>query len=137
VTVRPAFPDERDRVNGFYASEGRSTRVEDGERWVIALESEEVVGVLRVCTEDGHRVLRTVQITESRRRQGIGRRMLDCVEPLLGPGPSFCLPYTHLTEFYGRIGFVRIPDSEAPPHLQIRLDGYRARSQDMIAMRRE
>jgi N-acetylglutamate synthase-like GNAT family acetyltransferase len=123
-------------VNAFYASEGRTVRVEEGEEWVLALEDEKVIGVLRVCVEEGHRVLRTVQITESKQRQGIGRQMLDYAEPLLEPGPCFCLPYAYLTDFYGRIGFVEIPERGAPPHLRARLAGYRQQGRDMIVMRR-
>lgn len=136
-TIRRALPHERDRVNAFYASEGRSVRVEEGEEWVLALEGEEVVGVLRVCSEEGHRVLRTVQIAESKQRQGIGRQILDCAVPLLERSPCFCLPYAYLTDFYGRIGFVEIPEREAPPHLRARLQGYRREGRDMIVMRRE
>jgi N-acetylglutamate synthase-like GNAT family acetyltransferase len=124
-------------VNAFYASEGRSTRVDEGEQWVLALEGEKVIGVLRICWEEQHQVLRTVHITESRRRQGIGRLMLDRALPLLEGAVCFCVPYSYLTGFYGRIGFVTIPDHEAPPHLQTRLEGYRRQSRDMIVMRRD
>lgn len=137
LEVRPALPTEKDLVNGFYASEGRTVRVESGEQWVIALEDAKVIGVLRLCVEEGHQVLRTVQVTESRRGQGIGRRMLDCVPALLQPRPSFCLPYSHLIRFYGRIGFVPIPTHEAPEHLQTRLVGYLSQGRDMIVMRRD
>jgi N-acetylglutamate synthase-like GNAT family acetyltransferase len=135
-TIRRALPHERDRVNAFYASEGRSVTVEEGESWVLALEDEQVIGVLRVCCEEGHQVLRTVQIAGPKQRQGIGREMLDCAAPLLEPGPSFCLPYAYLTDFYGRIGFVEIPERDAPPHLRARLQGYRQDGRDMIVMRR-
>jgi N-acetylglutamate synthase-like GNAT family acetyltransferase len=137
VEVRVARPGEIDLVNGFYASEGRTTRVNEGEQWVIALEGSAMVGVLRICIEEGHQVLRTVQVTEARRGQGIGRRMLDLVPPMLRNGACFCLPYAHLTEFYGRIGFTRIPAEAAPRHLQDRLAGYLADGRDMIAMRRD
>jgi hypothetical protein len=129
--VRPALPTEKDLVDGFYASEGRTVRVESGEQWVLALEDGKVVGVLRLCLEESHQVLRTVQVTESL------RRMLDLVPPLLQPRPCFCLPYSHLIRFYGRIGFVPIPTPKAPEHLQTRLAGYLAKGEDMLVMRRD
>lgn len=136
VVVRSALPAEWSRVNEFYASEGRTVRALEGERWVIAERAGRMIGVLRLCPEEGHRVLRTVHISEPERRRGVGKRMLAATEPMISGATCHCLPYTHLEDFYGRIGFVAIPVEHAPPHLQHRLAAYLAEGREMIVMRR-
>ena len=54
----------------------------------------------------------------------------------LGGEECFCVPYTHLTGFYGSVGFVAIPDENAPPLLRYRVAGYRTRGLDVLLMRR-
>ena len=136
IDVRCADPSEKARVNAFYAGEGRSVLVSDGERWVLAEVEGRMVGVLRICREEGHQVLRTVQVASSHQHRGIGKRMLACAEPLLEGSPCFCLPFSHLTHFYGRIGFEPVATATAPPHLQDRLARYRLHGPGMIVMRR-
>jgi N-acetylglutamate synthase-like GNAT family acetyltransferase len=136
LRVRLAESDGRDRVNAFYASQGLSVRVAEGERWVLAERSGRIIGVLRICIEEGHQVLRTVQVAAAHQRQGVGKQMLACAERAFEDAPCFCLPFSYLQDFYGRIGFVAIPIEDAPEHLRERLRGYLAQGRDMIVMRR-
>jgi hypothetical protein len=44
----------------------------------------------------------------------------------LGEQRCFCIPYAHLTDFYGRIGFEVAEPQPAPAFLAERLESYRA-----------
>jgi ribosomal protein S18 acetylase RimI-like enzyme len=136
VVVRAALPMEWGRVNDFYASEGRTVRALEGERWVIAERADRMIGTLRLCEEEGQQVLRTVHVSEPERRRGIGKRMLAVTEPMISGATCHCLPYRHLEDFYGRIGFEAIPIEDAPPHLRHRLAGYLSEGREMVVMRR-
>jgi GNAT superfamily N-acetyltransferase len=59
-------------------------------------------------------------------RQGIGSRLLGAVGAELR-GPCYCIPYAHLTGFYGQIGFQVLEPRLAPDFLAERLATYRAR----------
>jgi hypothetical protein len=54
----------------------------------------------------------------------------------LGDVECFCLPFTHLTRFYGSAGFAVIADDDAPPFLVERLRQYREEERDVLIMRR-
>ena len=81
-------------------------------------------------------MLRGMQVAPERRGGGIGRQLLNALVAELGGEECFCVPYTHLTGFYGSVGFVAIPDENAPPLLRYRVAGYRTRGLDVLLMRR-
>lgn len=67
-------------------------------------------------------------------RHGAGRSLLAACEQVLDQTVAYCLPYTHLTGFYGRAGFRPADASELPGFLQQRLATYLADGQDVLAM---
>jgi orotate phosphoribosyltransferase len=137
IKIRPGDEADVDIVNAFYSANGDSARVAVGERFVLAEDSKQLVGVVRLCNEHGHSVLRTMRVKESYRRQGIGKQMLEMFECLLPlHSECYCLPYTHLTAFYARIGFDVIPAQEAPQHLQDRHHRYCEEGTDVCVMKR-
>src|SRR5215510_9151537 len=78
-------------------------------------------GAVRLSPENRVLVLRGMMIAPSRQRQGIGARMLSEASKLMGSQECFCLPHGWLEGFYGIIGFAKIDDHDAPPHLRERL----------------
>ena len=75
-------------------------------------------------------------IREEYRRKGIGKRMLVALEEYLKGGDCYCLPYAHLVDFYGSVGFVQITERETPDHLQERYQRYMARGEKFVIMKR-
>ena len=137
IHIRVGDKSDNDRVNAFYSAEGRSARVSATERFVLAEDEHRLIGVIRLCLEGGHAILRTMRvISEGYRGQGIGKRMLGAFEGLVSERDCYCLPFAHLTGFYGRIGFKTIPIEQAPPHLQERYKKYRDEGADMLVMKR-
>ena len=87
--------------------------------------------------EEGAQVLRTMRVRPDAQRRGVGRAMLDRFAGMLGPGACYCLPFAHLTGFYGLVGFEEVAAEHLPPHLARRLAEYRERPDTSVtAMRR-
>ena len=137
MKIRTGNEADVDIVNAFYAAEAHSVRVSVGERFVLAEDGRQLIGVVRLCNEHGHWVLRTMRVKESYRRQGIGKQMLEVFDFLLPLHTDcYCLTYAHLTTFYGRIGFELIPFQGAPQHLQDRYHRYSEEGKDVCVMKR-
>jgi N-acetylglutamate synthase-like GNAT family acetyltransferase len=119
IPVRVAVGKDFDEIRAFYAR-WTTKSIAPSQRFVIAQDGQTIIGAVRLCQEEGHMILRTMQIDERYHRQGIGTRMLVVLEPLLEPAPCYCLPYAHLPAFYSKIGFQMMPVEQAPPHLYAR-----------------
>jgi GNAT superfamily N-acetyltransferase len=136
IRIRTGTAEDVERINGFYASCGSSAKVDPGETVLVAEEGDAMVGAVRLCTERGHLVLRTMLVQKDRRGEGIGRRMLLALEGLIRDRDCYCLPFDRLVDFYGGIGFVQIPAYQAPPHLQERRRRYLEKGEKILVMKR-
>lgn len=123
-------------VNDYYASCGATGRASARDDLLLAEANGEVVGVVRICRENGTLVLRGMRVRDDQQHRGIGRELLDMAVARIGDAESHCLPFASLERFYGRVGFERIDPLEMPPHLQARYAEYRRRGLDLICMRR-
>ena len=124
IVIRASGPEESARVSAFYTPQQHPTTLYADEQFVMALDGERLVGVVRLCQENGYWMLRTMWIDAGYRRRGIGSRMLQLFEVMLGERECYCVPLSHLPAYYGQIGFEVIPTEDAPSHLQERCRGY-------------
>jgi N-acetylglutamate synthase-like GNAT family acetyltransferase len=138
VAFREAGFEDRERVRAFYVACGHSGLVEPADRVLIAEAGGQIVGVVRLCVENGVQVLRTMRVRPDAQRRGIGRLLLRRFVTMLAKAECFCLPYAHLVGFYGEIGFEPVAAEALPPHLAARLAAYRRERPNVmvIAMRR-
>jgi hypothetical protein len=83
--------------------------------------------VSRLAPEHGTTVLRGMRVEPAFQRQSIGTRLLGAVAANL-TGHCYCIPYAHLTGFYGQIGFSVLDSCAAPGFLAERLASYRLRA---------
>jgi N-acetylglutamate synthase-like GNAT family acetyltransferase len=123
-------------VQTFYASVGYFQVVTADCIVISARSRDTIVGVVRLSPENGVQVLRGMRIAPSYQRRGIGARMLWEISKFVRSQECFCLPHAWLEGFYGIIGFARIEDDDAPPHLRKRLAESRRRHPQLIVMRR-
>lgn len=137
ITIRRARPDEAGRINLFYAGRGYVTIVDDDLGVFIAEDGGNIIGVMRLCVEEGYTILRTVHVQDEYRGRNVGRRMLEAFQEAVRDVDCYCVPYAHLVHFYGIIGFRQIELEQAPPHLAERMKGYRERGLDAILMMRK
>jgi GNAT superfamily N-acetyltransferase len=134
--IRIARPEEYARVLQTYEAWGYGGGVQPDDRIYIAEVNGELAGIVRRTREHGVTMLRGMQVAPERRGGGIGRRLLNALVAELGGEACYCVPYTHLTAFYGSVGFVELPEENAPPFLRYRVAGYRTRGLDVLLMRR-
>jgi len=93
-----------------------------------------LLGAVRLCTEGGVIVLRGMQVATDFRGKGVGHALLTHCVPYLDKNTAYCLPYEHLTRFYGRVGFVLAPPGLLPKFLAERLAGYVSMNRKTVAM---
>ncbi|KQV51039.1 GNAT family N-acetyltransferase [Duganella sp. Root336D2] len=136
VKVRLAKNADVPQVGALYVEAGYGGGIDENDTVIVATASEKIVGAVRLCSEDGVTVLRGMQVSETFQRQGIGSQLLKACAGHMDIGQAFCLPYSHLAEFYGAASFEAVSAEELPDFLAKRLYSYLARGQDVIAMRR-
>lgn len=132
ISIAEALPP----VAEFYKTAGYGGGVSPADLTLCAYIDERLIGVVRLCPEQGTTVLRGMQVHPEFQRQGVGALLLaDCV-PHLEQGSAYCLPYDHLIDFYRKAGFELAGHEQLPPFLAERQAGYLASGQKVVAMRR-
>jgi GNAT superfamily N-acetyltransferase len=134
--VRHAVHSERLRVEAFYRDRNYRGFLDPEATVVVAQCGSDLIGVGRVQSECGHVVLRGMRVDPPFQRRGIGARILDRLVADVGDRACYCIPYTHLREFYRRAGFADLDLRSAPSFLRDRVLDYRAGRLDVILMRR-
>jgi N-acetylglutamate synthase-like GNAT family acetyltransferase len=114
-------------VESFYSRCGYQGGVSPKDTLITATEGDLIIGVVRLCEEEGVTVLRGMQVVPYRRRMGVGTRMLQDVRNLVGTRACWGIAPPHLEKFYRQVGFRFVEQATAPQHLQERLQGYLAR----------
>lgn len=126
-------------IDAFYQRCASKHLARDSDIFFLALVDEQVVGAVRFCVEFKTPLLRSMMIDEKFRQRGIGRKLLKAFETYLddrGIQETYCIPYSHLAQFYGQIGFRLTNEVEAPVFLQERLIEYRNLPKTFVCMRR-
>jgi N-acetylglutamate synthase-like GNAT family acetyltransferase len=118
--VRETLPDFSN-VQAFYVSVGYLGTITADCIVISAKTADAIVGAVRLAPENGLLVLRGMMVAPAYQRRGIGTRMLRQISELMSSYECFCLPHAWLEGFYGTIGFAKIEDHDAPPHLRERL----------------
>ena len=136
VTIREALPTDMSDVLGFYEAAGYRGAVTERAVVVLARLEGEIAGLVRLEPEQGTLVLRGMQVRVDHQRHGIGMALLGAVASRLRDRSCYCVPYTHLRAFYGRIGFVEVQGKALPHFLSARAEEYRRRGLDVIVMGR-
>jgi GNAT superfamily N-acetyltransferase len=136
ITVRRADRSEWRRVETFYR-ERKYRGVLSSEAIVMVAErGSDLLGVGRVHAEDGVLVLRGMRVDPPFQRRGVGARMQTRLVAEVGARSCYCIPYTHLRQFYRRAGFIEVGLDAAPFFLRDRVLDYRATGLDVILMRK-
>jgi N-acetylglutamate synthase-like GNAT family acetyltransferase len=136
VQITQAGPDDLPAIRDLYAQAGYGAAIDGADTVLMAKVDGQLAGVVRLCMEQGVTVLRGMQVQPAFQRQGVGSALLAACVPVLDRGPAYCLPYTHLTGFYGALGFEPVGADQLPAFLACRLAGYLDKGQQVLAMRR-
>ncbi len=138
-------PEQLSRTQEFYRLCGYHGALTDNDRILIVRDvsgtrapknNTGILAAVRMLYEDGHLMLRGMNVHKSNQREGIGTALLHRFVAELPDEPCYCIPFGHLEEFYGQEGFRRIEPDSAPRHLQARLAEYQKDNPDMLIMQR-
>src|SRR4026209_665739 len=79
IEVRRAMAEEISRVLKFYAERRYGGGIRPEDALLLAEHDGELIGIVRLTTEEGVVVLRGMQVHPRFQRQGIGKRLLGAV----------------------------------------------------------
>lgn len=133
--IRRAVASDLERVRRFYTDWDYRGPLEPTATVLLALsEVDNIVGLLRLVPEHGTTVLRGMRVDAHHQRRGIDSALLQVAAAQLGTQACYCLPYDHLVEFYGQIGFQRIEREHAPEFLARRIAEYERERPDRFCL---
>jgi len=140
IVIRRAEHKDAEAINALYLDMRSASDLvayyDDDQIFIIAEHGNAIVGSVRLCVEEGYWILRTMRVHPDFQKQGIGMKMLHALEEYLRTHNCYCLPYTHLVNFYGAIGFETIEPGEAPVHLHERFKTYCDKQMQVVVMKR-
>lgn len=134
IDVAVGSRDDLPGIAELYSEADYGAPIRTGDVLIVAKSGGRVMGVVRLCREEGVSVLRGMQVRSTFQRQGIGARLLLACLPQMAGGPVYCLPYTHLVDFYAGAGFAAISADELPAFFAQRLATYLTQGQKVLAM---
>lgn len=136
TTICQATPQDLGAVKAFYRHCGYGGGLKKEDLILMARSSSQLVGVVRLCPEQGVLVLRGMQVIAPFQRQSIGKQLLQACSKRLGNRICYCIPWTHLRMFYQQGGFDEVVSTKAPDFLQKRFESYRERGMKVSIMHR-
>jgi len=136
VTIELAELTDFNAVLDLYSSCKCKGVIDPRDTIVIARNNKKLIGAARLCVENEMNILRGMQIVPSMQRQKIGSKMLYFCLPLMQKQTTYCISYSHLTNFYNQIGFQLISENEMPITIKNKFLKDRSRGQEVVPMMR-
>lgn len=107
-------------IDTFYESQGSDHRARVTDLFFVAVEDNQIIGVVRYCVEEGTSLLRSMLVHSEKRGKALGQQIIYDFERYLEENhiqETYCIAYSHLDKFYNIVGFKIIEPSEAPEFL--------------------
>ena len=125
------------QINTFYKAQGYHSDWSDTERAFICLTQGQVIGSVKVECINNVTILRGMYVSSQYQRQGIGKRLLKFIEPVLNEKIGYCMPLSHVAEYYKQIGFAEVELDSYPEFLKDRCKSYIKSGYKIKTMKRE
>jgi len=136
IRIAVARIDEHEALAQCYRAWGYDAGIAPADRVYVARLDDRPIGIVRRSEEQGTLMLRGMQVDPAFHRRRVGTRLLRAFVAELPVRDCHCVPYNHLTHFYGQEGFALVDEADGPPHLRERLVRYRAEGLSVVLMRR-
>ena len=136
MKIQSATASGLNNLETFYNITGYDGKVAPEDRVVYATIEGNIIGVGRLSDEEGVLVLRGMRTLKEHRGHGVGKAILGSLVSECNNRDCYCIPYSHLRQFYATEGFKEIESAEAPGFLRDRFRTYRTCGLDVILMRR-
>ncbi len=134
--IRTARSDDLSAVRLFYASVGYGGGAAEGDCVLIAETNGQIAGACRLCAEEEGLTLRGEYVAADCQRRGIGSALVAAALRRARGRRLYCIPFSHLRDFYARGGFVELSPAQAPAFLAERIGIYREKlGLDVLLMR--
>jgi len=120
-----------DEIADFYKTHARVAKVTPEDELVVAYANQKFIGSVRLCNENEVYTLRSMQVADNHQGQGLGRELLNRFRQRVEEkniSEVYCIPFAHLEDFYGQIGFKKVEIDQVPGFLQERILGYNERN---------
>ncbi len=124
-------------LDSFYQQVGYHSCWGEHERAFCLQADKQIKGSVKVESIHGVSILRGMYLANELHGQGYGSKLLRHIEPLLNQTISYCLPFSHLTDFYNQIRFYPINPQQLSEFLQVRFAEYQKDGYDIVAMKRD
>lgn len=134
IVIKHLSKNQHAEAQSFYLKRDYTTKIELEDEVVAAQIHEQIIGVARLAMENNILVLRGMQISSDYQRRGVGTRILDVLDKLIGRRTCWCIPHEWLEGFYKQIGFEKISEDLAPLFLKERIKAYRVKYPNLIMM---
>jgi GNAT superfamily N-acetyltransferase len=134
--IRVALPGEYELLTELYRRWGYDAGIAPSDVVYVAERAGQAVGLVRRTLENNVTMLRGMQVDPDHHRQGVGSLLLQALVADVRTRECFCIPFAHLTTFYGRGGFRVVAEEGAPRFLAERLSHYRHVGHNVLLMRR-
>ena len=125
MEIRKARPKDFDNIARFYRETGYTPEIHCEDDFWVAKDMGELLGVARLCEENGFLVLRGMQVATEKQRTGIGTALLNIITSYTGSRECYCIPYQELVSFYNQGGFIEVDPAGCPAFLADRAARYR------------
>jgi N-acetylglutamate synthase-like GNAT family acetyltransferase len=136
IEIALAETAELTAIQSFYSNVGYSCGLNTDDRILVARQDRSIVAAVRLSWEADTLVLRGMYVAEPLRGAGIGSKMLERISAEIGSPACWCVPYTHLEDFYSRIGFSVCEGAEIPEFLAARMKRYASAGRKVTIMNR-
>ena len=136
MKYRELSSTEKERVNSFYELTSYKQPVSPIDRVFVAESGSEIVGAVRIESLNGVQTLRGMYMHPEYIGKGIGSKLLKFIEPVLNGTKSYCIPFSHLRDFYSQVGFSEIPSQKAPAFLNERYEKYKQAGHKVLILHR-
>jgi len=124
MEIRKAQQEEFAQIVAFYQQRISNYSIGKDDLIFLAIQCGTIHGVVRLVEEEGVLVLRGMEVAAGSQRTGIGTALLHRVVLEIGIRECYCIPFSHLTNFYGQAGFQELYAEQAPNFLKQRLKRY-------------
>jgi GNAT superfamily N-acetyltransferase len=136
ISIRVAHSTEYEQLAARYTGWGYRAGILPVDIVYVAESGNHVVGLVRQTSEGVTTMLRGMHVDPTHQRLGVGTRLLEAFVAGLSGVECLCIPFIHLTTFYGRAGFTVVNEAAAPAFLGERVERYQREGHDVLIMRR-
>ncbi len=138
MNIELANQDEFERLSKFYELCGYKGGFKKDDTILVSKNNkkDEIVGVVRICNENGALVLRGMQVHPGYQSKGIGTLLLEECNKVISERECYVVPYSNLEELYSKIDFYTVFEKDIPYFITERVKKYRKMGIDVIVMKK-